>query len=99
MIAQDNGRLAAGLLVVAIDRTKLAPHYRTMPQFGDVAAVLDEMRLSFPLLLIGFDGEFERPGDALQRRAHWKPKSGRTRSGRAGAKARTAEYERRAPRR
>jgi hypothetical protein len=59
MIAQRNGRLAAGLLVVAIDRKKLAPHYHTMPQFGDVAAVLDEMPPPFPLLLIGLDGEFE----------------------------------------
>jgi len=58
MIAARTERLAAGILVVVNNRRTLAPRYTTMPQFSDVERVINELAPSFPLLLIGFDGEF-----------------------------------------
>lgn len=58
MIAARAERLAAGVLVVVNNRRTLAPHYTTKPQYSDVERVINELEPSFPLLLIGLDGQW-----------------------------------------
>ncbi len=58
MIVERAERLAAGVLIVVNDRKTLNARYTTMPQFSYVKSVLDELAPSFPLLLIGLNGDF-----------------------------------------
>ena len=55
-IGHHSGRLAIGVLIVAITRGNVNPGYTTMPEFGKFARVIPEFRPQHPLLLIGIDG-------------------------------------------
>ncbi|MEI6815553.1 MAG: hypothetical protein WCL14_02995 [Bacteroidota bacterium] len=55
-IGFNNGRLALGVLIVALDRDTINPSYTTMPQYNKVKNLIDELKPLYPLLLIGISG-------------------------------------------
>lgn len=56
-IGYNAGRLAAAVLILAIDRNRINPKYTTMPEFSKFAQVIEELRPVYPLLLVGIAGE------------------------------------------
>lgn len=56
MIGANAGRLALGILVVAVDRLAIRSTYTSMPQFDSVRAVVGEFRPSHPVLVLGIEG-------------------------------------------
>jgi len=57
-IAHRADRLAAALLVVPLSRA-INPKYHSMPTYRQVLKVLNELLLTFPLMVVGFEGKFE----------------------------------------
>ena len=51
--------LILGVLILAIDRNNINPRYKTMPEFSKFTRVIDELRPSYPLLMLGFRGTRE----------------------------------------
>lgn len=56
-IGANSGTLAAAVLILALDRNAINPGYTTMPQFAKFISVVSELNVSYPLLLVGIDGE------------------------------------------
>jgi hypothetical protein len=56
-IGHNAGTLAAAVLIMAIDRNTINPKYTTMPLFDKFVQVIAELKLQYPLLLIGISGE------------------------------------------
>ena len=56
-IGYNNGRLAAAVLILAIDRKLINPRYSTMPEYPKIVRVIEELRPIYPLLLVGVAGE------------------------------------------
>jgi hypothetical protein len=55
-VGANSGRLAAGVLVVALDRRAVRGSYTTMPEFASVVCVVREFRPDHPLLVLGIEG-------------------------------------------
>jgi hypothetical protein len=56
-IGYHSGRLAIGILILAISRGRLNAGYTTMPEFGKFSRVIPEFKPQHPLLLVGIDGQ------------------------------------------
>lgn len=52
-IGANRGALAAGVLVLAADRANINAGYTTMPEYSKFERIIEELRPSYPLLLIG----------------------------------------------
>jgi len=60
-IGTNTGVLAVAVLILTTDRTSVNAGYTTMPEFGKFERVIEELRPSYPLLMLGFRGQ-HRPG-------------------------------------
>jgi hypothetical protein len=58
-IGHHTGRLAVGILILALSRKRLNADYSTMPEFAKFVRIVPEFRPQHPLLLIGIDGEHD----------------------------------------
>lgn len=59
-IGHNSGILAAGVMIVAIDRKTInpkPPRYPSMPEYRSVIRVVAELKPSYPLVIIGVRGE------------------------------------------
>ncbi len=52
-IGANRGTLAAGVLVLAAERSNINAAYTTMPEYRKFSRIIDELRPSYPLLLVG----------------------------------------------
>ena len=55
-IGANEGSLAAGVMVVPIDRRAIGEAHTTMAEYDGVTKVIEALRPSYPLLLIGLRG-------------------------------------------
>lgn len=60
-IGWNRERLAAAVLVLAVDRQAVNPQYTSMPEFAKFARVIGELRPVYPLLLVGISGDHIEP--------------------------------------
>lgn len=58
-IGVNSGWLGAAVLIVTLDLNCINPRYTTMPEFEKFQRVIDELRPTYPLLMIGFAGEHD----------------------------------------
>lgn len=56
-IGANSGLLAAGVMVLSLDRKSLNPGYTSMPEYASAIRVLDQLRPTYPLLVIGIRGQ------------------------------------------
>ncbi len=56
-IGHHSGRLAIGILILALRRNSINAGYTTMPEFAKFVRVIPQFRPQHPLLLVGIDGE------------------------------------------
>ena len=52
-IGENRGTLAAAVLILAIDRTNINRAYSTMPEYDKFERIIQELRPSYPLVLLG----------------------------------------------
>jgi len=56
-IGYNSGWLGVGILILAINRDALNRGYKTMPEYKKFLAVIRELKVSYPLLVCGINGE------------------------------------------
>jgi hypothetical protein len=63
-IGANTGALRVAILVLALERNNINRRYPTMPEYSKFVRVIDELRPSYPLIMLGFKGthsDFEVP--------------------------------------
>ncbi len=56
-VGHHSGRLAVGIIVVAVDRDAIRDTYTSMPEFASVTAVLASFRPLHPVLVLGMHAD------------------------------------------
>jgi len=56
-IGMNTGALIAAVLILTSDRKSVNAGYTTMPEFAKFERVIDELRPTYPLMMMGFRGE------------------------------------------
>lgn len=57
-IGANAGVLSVAVLILTSDRNSVNAGYTTMPEFAKFERVIDELRPVYPLLVLGFRGEY-----------------------------------------
>lgn len=55
-IGANSGTLGVAILVLAGKRNDINPAYPTMPEYGKFVRVIEQLRPTYPMLLLGFRG-------------------------------------------
>jgi hypothetical protein len=55
-IGANTGALGVAILVLTLDRNNINRSYTTMPEYSKFVRLIEELRPSYPLLMLGFKG-------------------------------------------
>lgn len=55
-IGANTGALGVAILVLTLDRNNINRSYVTMPEYSKFVRLIEELRPSYPLLMLGFKG-------------------------------------------